>query len=160
MKTPIVAVMTLSLVLAGCGTIRESRINPFNWFGKSEDGPATLTPSASEATADARPLVQQVTQLEVAPAHGGVIVQAAGLPPTQGWWNAELVAENDGQPVDGVLSFRFVLIPPLAGTPAANRVSTPQSREVTVATFVPNGDLAQVARISVTGSGNARSVSR
>ena len=41
-------------------------------------------------------LVAEVVTLEVAPIPEGAIVRANGLPPTQGWWEAELVA----QPVD------------------------------------------------------------
>lgn len=162
MKSPVIAALTLSLVLAGCGSVRESRLNPFNWFGGSEEGTATLTPKQGYGTDpnDFRIPVATVTRFEIAPAHGGAILTAVGLPPTQGWWDTELVAENDGQPVDGVLSFRFLIAEPLRGTAAARRVSTPQSREVTAATFLSNQKLAGVTQIVVTGTGNSRSVRR
>jgi hypothetical protein len=162
MKTPVLATLALSLTLAGCGTVRESRLNPFNWFGRSTESPASLTPAGGydKAIGDNRALVAQVTRFEVKPAHGGAILSAAGLPPTQGWWDAELVAENDGYPEDGVLTYRFVVAEPLRGTPVARRVSTPESREVTVAKYISNLRLAGVRRIVVTGAGNARSVNR
>ena len=150
----------LVLAVAGCG-FSQSRLNPFNWFGGDQEE-ATLEPEGgyAQAEADYRPLVAQVTRLEVKPTQGGAIVSAAGLPPTQGWWDAELIAENDGFAVDGVMSYRFVLMPPSADSPAARRVLTPESREVTVAAYINNVRLTDVRKIVVTGANNARSVSR
>lgn len=162
MKTPVLATLALSLTLAGCGSVRESRLNPFNWFGRSTETAATLAPAGGydKAIGDNRVLVEQVTRFEVQPAHGGAILSAAGLPPTQGWWDAELVAENDGFPEDGVLTYRFVVAEPVPGTPVARRVLTPESREVTVGKYISNQRLAGVQRIVVTGAGNSRTVSR
>lgn len=159
MKTPLLALLALSLTLAGCGTVRESRLNPFNWFGGSEDGPATLD-VARASVEDPRPLVANVVALEVNPTPGGAIITAVGETPTQGWWNGELVADNGGLPVEGVLSYRFHVAPPKVGSPAASRVSTPQSREVTVGVSLSNIALSGVRRIVVTGAGNSRAVSR
>jgi hypothetical protein len=163
MKLPLVAAITLSLALAGCAGLRDSRINPFNWFGKSRATDATsLAPEGGYGAAanDFRILVDQVTRLEITSNPEGAIIAAAGLPPTQGWWDAELIAENDGFPVDGVLTYRFVVAEPVAGTAVSRRVLTPQSREVTAATFLSNIKLAEVRQIVVTGSGNARTVRR
>lgn len=163
MKLPLVAAITLSLALAGCGGLRDSRMNPFNWFGKSHEASATsLEPKGGYGASvnDFRVLVDQVTKLEIVANPEGAIISAAGLPPTQGWWDAELVAENDGFPVNGVLTYRFVLAEPVAGTAVSSRVLTPQSREVTVATFLSNIKLADVRQIVVTGSANSRSIRR
>ena len=54
---------------------------------------------------DPRQLISQVTRLEIKKTQGGAIISAAGMPPTQGWWGAELLAENDGKPVDGVMTY-------------------------------------------------------
>jgi len=72
------------------------------------------------------------------------------------FWDAELVAENDGEPVDGVLTYRFVVSEPQG----ARRVSTPQSREVTAAAFVTNRKLDDISKIVVQGLRNSHVSSR
>lgn len=160
MRLPLIALLALSMTVSGCG-FRDSKLNPFNWFGSDEEM-TTLEPTEgyAEALGDFRVPVAQVTRLEVKQTTSGAIVSAAGLPPTQGWWDAELVAENDGYAVDGVMSYRFVVAEPQPGTPVASRVSTPQSREVTAAAYINTTRLQSVRKIVVTGAGNARSVSR
>jgi hypothetical protein len=163
MKSPLVAVLTLSLVLAGCSGFRDSRINPFNWFGKSRQAEAiTLVPVGGYGTSasDRRVLVDQVTRLEIRRTPEGAIISAAGLPPTQGWWDAELVAENHGLPVGGTITYRFLVGEPVPGTAVATRVLTAESREVTAGAFLSNIALQDVRRIVVTGAGNSRSVNR
>lgn len=158
MRLPVSGLLILALVLAGCGRIRESRLNPFNWFGRST--PTVVTTAAEPVVpgrpADPRLLVAEVTEMEVARQPGGAIVRATGLPPTQGWWNAALVAENGGVPVDGVLTYRFVVDQPRGAT----RVSTPQSREVTAAAWLSDIRLADVRQIVVLGAQNSRSSRR
>lgn len=158
MRKPAILIMTLAvaLSLAGCARVRDSKLNPFNWFGGSEEGPAQVVETASGRPNDPRVLVAEVVTLEVAQIPEGAIVRANGLPPTQGWWEAELVAENDGKPVDGVLTYRFVVAHPVGVKPA----STPQSREVTAATSLSNIALAGVRRIVVVGASNSRSSTR
>mgnify|MGYP003417419154 FL=1 len=149
--------VTLVLALAGCGGFRDSRLNPLNWFGRSQEGPATLTPKDGYSAEDPRPLVAEVTALSIEQTDGGAIVSATGLPPTQGWWDAELIADNDGLPnEDGVLTYRFVVVPP----PGQRRVSTAQSREVTAGDFLSNIDLQTISSVVVQGQANSRSVSR
>lgn len=163
MKSPLIALVVLSLVLTGCGRVRESRLNPFNWFGQSRPVASTLAPEGGYAKAieDYRVPVATVTALEIKQVQGGVMLVAKGLPPTQGWWDAELVAEDEENPVDGTLNYTFLLSEPLPGTAVATRVSTPQSREITVGLFISKFKLGDdVRKITVTGTGNARSVSR
>lgn len=157
MRLPVTGLLIVTLVLAGCGRVRESRLNPFNWFGRSVE----TTQAVSEGAVPGRPddrriLVAQVTDMEVARQPGGAIIRASGLPPTQGWWNTDLVAENGGAPVDGVLTYRFVIAEPLK----PNRVSTPQSRELTAATYVSDIKLDGVSQIVVLGAENSRSSRR
>ncbi|MEZ5779513.1 MAG: hypothetical protein R3E44_14250 [Paracoccaceae bacterium] len=153
MKLPVTALLIAALSLGGCGKIRDSRFNPFNWFGRSQSSNVVVVQGVP---VDGRLLVDQVTEMEVARQPGGAIVRATGLPPTQGWWDAALVAENNGQPVDGVLTYRFVLSEPLGQT----RVSTPRSREVTAAVYVSDIKLAEVRQIVVLGTQNSRSSRR
>ncbi|WP_114964714.1 hypothetical protein [Alkalilacustris brevis] len=151
-RSTLAAMVALGL-LAGCGGL--SSLNPFNWFGSSEE--VTLTPEGGYALVDDnRPLVSQVTEMAVEPFPGGAIVRAVGLPPRQGWWDAELIPENDGRAVDGVLRFRFVVAAPRQPT----REGTPMSREVSVGHYVSDHRLAGVRRIEVIGAQNARSSNR
>lgn len=156
MRFALFALLTAALLLGGCAKARDSRLNPFNWFQRSEAA-ATLEPAGGYKVAtDLRPLVDQVLSLVIEPVPGGALVRATGLPATQGYWSAELVAVADGVPVNGVLTFRFVTTPP----PAPSRVSTQQSREITAAVFVSAIDLAAVRQITVLGSRTSRSTRR
>jgi hypothetical protein len=158
MRRPLAAAMVLAVLVGGCG-FGKSRLNPLNWFGQSKKtevqnvDPVTGVPLP---VPDARGMVAEVTAMRVEKVPGGAIIHATGLPPTQGWWNAQLIAENDGKPVKGVLRFRFVIMPP----PGTTAVSTPQSREITAAVHVTDFQLQGVRAISVTGSRNARTARR
>lgn len=150
MRLPLFAALTAVVVLSGCA----SRLNPVNWFGPSKPAAAatTLAPDGGYPVKpeDRRPLVKSVARMAVNPMPGGVILHATGLPPTQGWWDTDLVADNGGEPINGVLSYSFVLMPPLRLTP----VSTPPAREVTAARFVPESELQDVRQITVRGLEN------
>ncbi len=141
----------VALSLAGCATVTKSKLNPFNWFSRSEPREAiTLTADKAET----RALAQQVTDMEVLPYSAGAIIRATGVMPTQGWWNAELVP----RPLDenGVLVYDFRVFPPLTDTPAG----TPQTREITVAVSISPQKLDGVREIVVQGETNARSSRR
>jgi hypothetical protein len=153
MRLPFLALMVVALALPACGGFRDSRLNPLNWFGRSQpmQTVAVAQPGVPE---DPRPLVQQVLSMSVEPLPGGAIVKATGLPPTQGHWAGELVAlplEEGGRQV-----YEFRLAPP----PEPTRVSTQFSREVTVAVYLTNQQLAEISQIVVQGQLNARSSTR
>ncbi len=143
-----------ALILAGCGGLRESRLNPFNWFGRSRvvEAPVVDTTVAP----DGRQLVADVTLMQVDALPGGAIIRAEGRAPTQGYWDAELVLRGgaDADPANPVYDFR--VFPP-KGEAA---VSTPQSREVAVALYLSDVQLARIRGITVQGANNARAVNR
>ena len=143
--------LTLCATLAGCGGFRESRLNPFNWFGRSEPRETVVVQDQAQAR---NPLVETVVGLVVEPIPGGAIVRARGLTPTQGYWAAELVEVETEQ--EGVLVYEFRILPP-AG---AADVNTPRSREVDVAVYVSDFKLGSVREIVVQGATNARSARR
>lgn len=154
MKPALLAAMAVLMIVPSCARLRESGFNPFNG---STQQVTTLEPKGGyQVAADNRLLVDQVLALVIEPMPGGAIVRARGLPPTQGYWQAELVPENDGVPVDGVLTLRFVIYPPPATTP----VSTQVSREITVGYFLSTIALARITRINVQGQSSALSVRR
>ena len=151
MKLPIIAVLVVATALGGCARLAQSRLNPLNWFGQST--PTVIT-TLYVPPEEKRPLIAQVTQLQVEPYPGGAIVRATGLPPTQGYWNAELVA----QPVDdqGRLVFEFRIFPPVD----AVSTGTPYSRQINVAAAVSTIRLQGVSSIVVQGESNALSSRR
>jgi hypothetical protein len=152
MSKPLLAALAVTLTISACGTVRESRFNPFNWFGGSSEQPSGLVPAGGVAALDNRAVAQQITDLSVERAPGGAIVRAAALPPTQGWWDAELIAENDGRAVDGVMTYTFRIAQPPRPWPAG----TPQSRELTAGAFIPNTRLEAVRQVVVRGAENQR----
>jgi hypothetical protein len=138
------------LALAACN----SRLNPFNWFGRSEPAAVqTLVPAAPE---DPRPLVAEIVEVTAEPMPGGAILTVTARAATQGWWDAHLVLrEGEGtDPAAPVYDFRVQ--PP----PAPMPVSTPQSREITAAVFLSDDELEGVRSITVQGAANARAVRR
>lgn len=153
MKRRVLLALGVATVVASCGRIRESRLNPFNWFGgarrreKVEDA-APATPQ------DPRALVAEVVSLQVDPYGAGAIVRATGLPPTQGWWDAELVARPIDE--DGVLVYDFRVFPPVTDTPEG----APMTREITVAASISTVKLDQISEIVVQGQSNALSSRR
>jgi hypothetical protein len=139
-------VVSLVLALTGCGAVRESRLNPFNWFKKSEPRETIVL----DAKDDPRPLVEAVLTLAVEPIPGGAIVRARGVTPTQGWWNAELVPQDVTE--DGVLVYEFRLVEPVGRTD----VNTQRSREIDVGIYISDVKLESVREIVVQGATNAR----
>ncbi len=144
-------VLGLALALGGCGAIRQSKLNPFNWFRKSEPRETIVLPGAAS---DPRGLVETVLSMSVEPIPGGAVVRARGVTPTQGWWNAELVGRDVGE--DGVLVYEFRLLPPTGATD----VNTQASREIDVAIYISDVKLQNVREIVVQGATNARSAQR
>ncbi len=148
-------VLGLGLALAGCAGVRRSKLNPFNWFKKSEPRETIVLPGEQD---DPRTLVDTVLSMAVEPIPGGAVVRARGVTPTQGWWDAELVLQKleDDAANEGVLVFEFRLLPPVGRTD----VNTQASREIDVAIYLSDVKLEAVREIVVQGAKNARSARR
>lgn len=159
MKLPIFAGLVAVLVLAGC----QSRYNPSNWgwFGGSRSEPSLAPRNGYPSDIDPRPLVSQVVSMSVDQVPGGAVVTAVGLPPTQGWWAADLVSTyvtEAGQtaPKDGVIQLEFRVVPPVSARGSVNKAS----RELTAGTFLSEQTLRGVRQIRVIGANNQRSSGR
>ncbi len=139
-------------VLEGCGRVRSSRLNPFNWFGRSSSS-ETLPETTVEAV-DPRPLVETVAVLRVEPTPGGAIVRATGLPRTQGWHTASLVTAPTEDPAE--VEFQFRAMPPAR----PENSGSPASRELVVAAHLTRQELSGVRRVRVVGERNILTVSR
>lgn len=144
-------VLGLAVALAGCGGVRNSKLNPFNWFRKSEPRETIVLPGEK---IDGRGLVEAVLSMSVEPIPGGAIVRARGQTPVQGYWQAELVPQplTEG----GALVYEFRIFPPTTKTD----VNTAQSRQVDVAIYISDVKLDNVREIVVQGATNARSSRR
>lgn len=151
-KRPLLAALAVTLTISACGRVADSRLNPFNWFGR--DRAETIAVDAEAATVDGRQLVSQVTELAVDATPGGAIVRAVGLPQTQGYWNAVLERVDTADP--SIIVYEFRVVPP----PGPRRQSTQQSREIIAGASLTNGALAGVRNITVRGLRNQRSVRR
>jgi hypothetical protein len=144
-------VLGLALGLAGCGGLRDSKLNPFNWFKKSEPRETIVLP---DAQADGRGLVEAVLDLKVEPIPGGAIVRARGQTPKQGYWQAELVPLPLSE--GGAQVYEFRIFPPVGNSD----INTPQSRQVDAAIYISDIKLENVREIVVQGATNARASRR
>ena len=152
--TRLITALTLLLFLASCGGLRDSKVNPFNWFGRDHEEKIAAV-NTTEAV-NPRPLVTSVIKLKADRLPGGAIIQATGLPETQGFWEGELVPLNGELPDKGTLVYEFRIIPPLSAQPSG----TQRSREVVIGRFVSDQTLVGVRRIQVIAKSNKRTVRR
>lgn len=168
MFRPISVLVLSALVLTSCGTVRESRINPFNWFGNSisrpvADGTAAnpLIPRRNnsifrrneEDAAYAGSLIGEVSELLVERRPGGAVIRATGVSDMQGPFEVRLVpvAAETG---NGVLTYE------LRGVQVAAARGSDWSRTLTAAVWLTDAQLAEVGVIHVKGARNIRSVRR
>ena len=167
MRKTIPLLLVATLVLSACATIRDSRVNPFNWFGQSRSeriaqpentnpliprGGGLFSRRVKEDVYYGRPF-EQVTDLTVERVPGGAIVRATGLAARQGYYEVQLTPANAlEEPVDGVLTYRLEAVRPTKPTP----VGTPPTREVIAARRVTDQQLRGVRQIRVEGQLNAQ----
>ena len=147
MIAPIVILSVVGISLAGCAT----RLNPFNWFGGDREERVSVEEVVE--VLDNRQLAGEVLSLQADALPGGAIINAIGLPPTQGYWEADLVeTSREG----GTLMMEFRIFPPLTPTPAG----TQRSREVLAGRYMSTQDLDGIRTIVVQGQNNRRSIRR
>lgn len=164
MRRSVTVLVLAALVLSGCTAVRESRLNPFNWFGSSVpvEAAGETNPLIPQRRAFARPEdvyrgvpIDQVTELRVDPMPGGAIVTATGIASRQGPFAVRLVPIGDEARED-LRAYSFNVLYPPYRTP----VGPARSREVTVATFLTDEDLETVRTIRVQGARTARETTR
>jgi hypothetical protein len=149
------------VTLTGCARLADSPINPLNWFGNSREVAVTETgerrPLIPEnrrtVVLDQRVLVQSITALRVDRTPSGAIVNATGLAPTQGFFNAELV--NAGVS-NGVLTLQFRAQAPSGFEPTGS----PRSRRINAAYVIDAADLSGIRTVRVESATNARTSGR
>jgi hypothetical protein len=166
----LISVMTLT----SCATVRDSRVNPFNWFGGSTSQPVQaeapkannpLLPErtgifakqrAREGVYQGKP-VDQVTELVIERVPGGALIRATGITLTQGAYDVQLTPETDTEtPVDGVLTYRLEALAPSN----AIQGGATRTRTVTVARHVSDKALQGVRTVRVVAERNVRTTRR
>jgi hypothetical protein len=154
MRVRPVLTVTICAALAGCGDASSSNLNPFNWFGGGSETVAAVAPDG--APVDPRPLIAQVTAAVAERVPGGVIVRATGVPPTMGYWSADLVpVDRDLRPDEnGVLTLEFRAFPPVTAQPAGS----PAARQIVAGFFLSDQTLEGVRSVAVRGETNTRSL--
>ncbi|MFW2587030.1 hypothetical protein [Sagittula sp. SSi028] len=168
MQKPISVLVLSAVILSGCGAVRDSRANPFNWFGNSApaadrvegaSGNSLIPPQrrsifrASQDDAYAGSDVEAVTGLFIEPRPGGTLVRARGQTRYQGAHEVRLVQTSPAG--SDVLTFALQAVdePRLGGGSAT-------ARTVNAAVWVTNNELAGVSTIRVTGRSNAQTARR
>lgn len=155
MKTPMLVLLCLTLSLAACGGMRDSRLNPRNWFDSSREEARPDLGQTSDVI-DNRPLVPQVSAMTIERTSSGAIIRAEAVMPVAGYWDAELVAENFGRPQNGVLTLRFVAAAPRQPVAGVNEAA----RTLTAVYTLSQSQLDTTAEIVVTGETNSRRAGR
>ncbi len=164
MRKPLTLLLAGSIVLAGCGGWRDSRINPSNWFGSSEVSEAPVSedvnPLIPEKTGrglfdkpeaeDRTVLVAEVSELRIERTPVGAIIYVTGVASRQGAFDVELrpVANED----PSILEYDFRVVYPENATPVGSEFT----RTLRAARSLTNEDLSGVRLIRVNGSSNAR----
>ncbi len=162
-RIPLVICLAGALALPGCAT----RLNPFNWFGQAEPvqsttagSPAATNPLIPQRRAGASLLrrsdelpyqgrpIAEVAELTILRRPGGAVIQAVGIAPTPGRYEARLtpIEIDDGARL--VYSLDARLAPGPAGTGS-------DARSVTVAVYLTDQELSGIREIEVRGAGNA-----
>lgn len=174
MQKPLIAILLSGLLVSACG-FADSRLNPFNWFGRSMEVPVTaqepgeinpLLPRTTERRGlFSRPpeiypgvLIGEVTDLVVERTDDGGIIRVTGLAERQGPYEVRLVPKSDdGKPDEnGLLAYEFRVIYPARQT----AIGSERTRRVTAAVSLDQLELAKVRLIRVEAATNARETRR
>ncbi|MEO0503372.1 MAG: hypothetical protein AAFZ14_08605 [Pseudomonadota bacterium] len=169
-----ILLLVATMTLGACST----RLNPFNWFGRSQSEPVQAPQEAEEVN----PLIpqsdrvrlnlfglrndpaeypggpiDQVSDLVIERVPGGAVIRASGVADYQGAFGVRLQPANDDEVAeDGVLTYRLEVIRPERAT-----VGGPERvRTVTAARILTDNQLANVRTIRVEGLRNAQTSRR
>ena len=153
-------------LLAGCASVRDSRVNPFNWFGGgsgpvrsagAEAGSANpLIPERSrvslltrEAPDYAGRPVEQISEVLLERRPGGAILRVTGVADRVGPFDVRLVEDETARGT-GTLAYTLAAL-----QQAGPRSTGTRARMVTAAVWLTDQELASVSAIRVAGRSNA-----
>lgn len=170
MRISLTVLLVASVSLGACGIVRNSVLNPSNWFGRStsevieavDEKPVNpLIPQSSGLFAKRRQDAEnyvgkpfdEIVDLTVERIAGGAIIRATGRAGRQGTYSVRLTPiVEDETPINGVLTYRLEGIAPVHNTAAGSAAT----REVTAARKLTDQELRGVRTIRVEGLLNAR----
>ncbi|SNS58938.1 hypothetical protein [Antarctobacter heliothermus] len=157
-----------TLVLTSCGAVRDSRVNPLNWFGRSQSAPVVVTdaevnpliPRRKESvfrqekdTSYRGTTLGEITELVIERRPGGAIIRATAVADQLEAFDLKLV-EVEEESGAGTLTYAFRGLQP-------RRTQGPvASRTHTAAVWVTDNQLRDVRVIQVKGARNVRTVKR
>ena len=167
------SVLISVLAVTACGTLRDSAVNPSNWFGKGRTSQAPVEQTAStnpllpsgkpktgifgkkralDAIYQGQP-IDQVTNLVIEKVPGGAVIRATGLTAAQGVYAVQLTpTTKNNTPVDGVLTYRFEGIRPAS----PQNVGSTHTRTVVAARALTDQQLQGVRTIRVQAARNVQ----
>ncbi|APZ54820.1 hypothetical protein [Salipiger abyssi] len=165
MKKSLSVLIVAGVVLTGCGTVRESRMNPFNWFGGSE--PVTVNTAATGADNPLIPArrasifrpgeedyagwpVETIEELLIERRPGGAIIRVTGIADRAGPFDVRIVEDEAASDADTLVYELQAL------QSAGPRNVGPRARMVTAAIWLTEQELAGIREIRVQGASNAR----
>ncbi len=158
MKVIVASPLAVLFLVSACTSsgVSADRLNPVNWFKTNTEAEQIEEMAAPAVSEDSRELLPVISSLEAQPfgSDGGVILIAAGVPPTFGYYDAALVPVNDGQPIEGELVYEFRAAPPVGDV----EVGTEESRELTVARTLTVNELRGVETIRVIAGANEQAI--
>lgn len=166
MRVALPLLLISTLALGAC----QSRWNPVNWFGGSQEvavsenaNPLIPETQSNNTFLGKKPEpeysgipIQMIQSLEVHRVPEGAMIVAIGVSNVHGANAAKLSPRNNGNPEGGVLSYDLLAVQPQGGFTGGSE----QSREVSVAHVVTTQQLAGVRTIRVIGVSNAREARR
>ncbi|MAB06512.1 MAG: hypothetical protein CML50_10940 [Rhodobacteraceae bacterium] len=171
MNRTLTVLILSGVVLSGCATVRDSRVNPFNWFGSSTPAPVNVAP---EATGAANPLIPQrrasiiwgrereyagrpvanIDELLIERRPGGAIIRVTGIADRAGPFDVRVIK-------DETLSDTDTLAYTLSALQSAGpRNVGPRARMVTAAVWLTDQELYGIREIRVAGRDNALATRR
>ncbi|MGB7317285.1 MAG: hypothetical protein WBC85_04890 [Planktotalea sp.] len=157
-----------ALALAGCGGgLSNSWVNPANWFGNSRaetlGASGTQNPLIPKPSLGKRPKpvyqgqpVDQIAALRIERRPGGAIIHVVGVTDVIGYYDARLEPESLDGAVNGVLAYTLTAVRPAHTVGVGGEAA----RQINVARFVSDQELADVRTVTVKGARNQRSTRR
>lgn len=168
MFKPVSVLIIAALAVTSCGTVRDSRLNPVNWFGRSQSAPVVMTdtevnpliPRQKESifrkekdTSYRGTELGEITELVVERRPGGAIIRVTAVADQLEAFDLKLVKVEEESDADTLTySFRG-LQPRRAQGPVASRTHT-------AAVWLTTNQLGNVRVIRVKGARNVRTVKR
>lgn len=163
------ALLIGTLTLSACGGLRDSRVNPLNWFGGSEETEVALPEdynplipeeedrgtiifggNRDEQQEDRSVAITRINGLQIDRTNSGAIIVATGEAKRLGAYDAALVRDADSAP--GTLSYVFRVTYPENPT----FVGSEATRTIRAAASISRQELNAVRTIRVEGQENAR----